>query len=172
MGAHAVMWQMCDPITSVGWYLYENSDYHFAIAYPPAFLPVEPGDVLVAPGAAVTFAPTFDPAIDTNGAKTNLHEISVTVAVHDSSRKEAFDQSHHADAVCALFQTCEGAAGSRYETLGYRTIACGRVYEIVLFIHSGNPDCYPAGAIVPFDRDEFLELFDRMVRTFRLVFCL
>jgi len=166
MFAAAALWAPPTMGAQACWNLYENADYRFAISYPPVFVPVEPGDALVAPGAVVTFTPIFDPAIDATGAKTNLHEISVTVAVADLSGEETSARPAPADDHSGWFHYCEGAAGNRYETLGCRTVSSGMCYEIVLFIHSANPGCYPAGTVVPFDRAKYLELFARMVSTF------
>jgi hypothetical protein len=53
-----------------------------------------------------------------------------------------------------------------YETVSYRTTWGLTCYEIVLFLHCGNPAFYSEGAIVVFDRVRFLHVLDTMVGTF------
>jgi len=47
-----------------------------------------------------------------------------------------------------------------------RVDCSGTSYEIVLFIHSGNPDCYSPGVIAVFDRAKITRLFETIVDTF------
>ena len=63
------------------WCTYTDSDHGFAIGFPGDFVPRVPGDKLAAPGAVVTFVPTFDPSVGKDGLQTNLGEVSVTVAM-------------------------------------------------------------------------------------------
>jgi hypothetical protein len=60
----------------------------------------------------------------------------------------------------------EGAAGNRYGTSTLATSFAGSRYEIVLFVHSANPDCYPLGTVAMFDSIVIERLFETMVGTF------
>jgi hypothetical protein len=163
------------------WKTYEDEEYGFQIKYPDDFIRTEHAYELVVSGAVVTFAPSFDPSIDRTGAKTNLHDFSVTIGVTDapvvvSQQEGACSAYAHERRLNGLRRVggirfarycfSEGAVGNRYEKLSYRT-ACGDTcYEIALFVHYGNPYCYSPGAIKIFDPTAILRLFDTMVSTF------
>jgi hypothetical protein len=168
-------------VDTTGWHSYENEQYGFQIKYPDDFIPTEHAYELVTSGAVVTFVPTFDPSIDTTGAKTNLYDFSVTIGVTDVSTslsgQDAFcylyaherrlnGQRELSRVHFARYYFSEGAVGNRYEKLSYRA-ACGDTcYEITLFVHYGSPYCYSPGAIKTFDPTEILHLFDTMAGTF------
>ncbi len=170
----------CGWVSTAGWKTYEDGEHGFAIKYPKDFVAVLPGDELVTAGAVVTFVPTFDPSIDETGARTNLHEVSVTIGVVDTGPLP------HEESLClmcadeqrldglrelggrplARYCVFDAGAGNRYEKVSYR-MACGRrIYEIALFAHYGNPDCYPEGTIAVFDPIGILQLFGTMASAF------
>lgn len=168
-------------IDTTTWKTYKNEECGFQIKYPLEFVQAENAQEIVVSGAVVTFRPRFDPSIDKTGVKTNLHDFSVSIGV-----KDAHADVSHRDASCSVYphermlnglfrvgnviftKHCfsEGAVGNRYEKLSYRAICRNTCYEIALFIHSANPDCYPRGAIKIFDPIEILCLFDTMLSTF------
>lgn len=163
------------------WQTYSNDEYGFQIKYPPDFNLAEDANALVASGAVVTFIPAYIPSIDGTGAKTNLIAFSVTIGVTDSpvalGQRSAFVLScalehevngprdgGHTRFVKSYYS--EGAAGNRYEKLSYLADCGDKRYEIVLFVHSGNPGCYSTDAITIFDPAEIACLFEMMVATF------
>lgn len=168
-------------VDTTDWKTYKNEKYGFQIKYPIEFIQAKNAQEIVVSGAVVTFAPSFDSAIDRSGAKTNLHNLSVTIGVSDAEAAVS-----HQDAYCSVYphdrmqnalfrvgnllftkyQFSEGAVGNRYERLSYRTVCRSTCYEIALFVHSGNPHCYSTGAIKIFDPTDILRLFDTMVSTF------
>jgi hypothetical protein len=163
------------------WNVYRSEPYGFQMQYPPDFEIAAVPNALAAEGAVVTFVPRYDPSIDSRGAKTNLIGFSVTVGVTSSAvapsstvsclsrgARQNLHWSPSRRIPFARHPSSEGAAGNRYQTLSYLTDRGGRAYEIVLFIHSGNPGNYSPGAITTFDRAEITRLFDVMVSTFRL----
>lgn len=163
------------------WHTYSNDEYGFQIKYPPDFDLAEDANALVALGAVVTFIQTSDPSIDGTGAKTNLIAFSVTIGVTDSPaalrQRSAFCLAYAPEYELngphdvghtrfAKSYSSEGAAGNRYEKLSYLTDCGGRRYEIALFVHSGNPGCYPPDSITIFDPAAIVRLFETMVATF------
>jgi len=171
----------CGWVDTTGWNTYENERYGFQIKYPHDFTTTEHDYEHVTSGAVVTFVPTFDPSIDRAGAKTNLFDFSVTIGVTEypmallKQNVSCLARTHECrlDGLrevgsirFARYYYGEGAVGNRYEKLSYRAACGGTRYEIALFIHSGNPDCYSPGAITIFDPAEILHLLDTMVGTF------
>jgi len=171
----------CGWVDTTGWNTYEDEGHGFQIKYPHDFIAAEYAYENVTSGAVVTFVPTFDPSIDRTGAKTNLFDFSVTIAVTEElaallkqnasclarARECRLDGQREVGSIrFARYYYGEGAVGNRYEKLSYCTTCGGTRYEIALFIHSGNPDCYSPGAITIFDPAEILHLFDTMVGTF------
>jgi len=163
------------------WRTYRNDEYEFQIKYPSDFDLSEDANALVASGAVVTFIQTSDPSIDGEGAKTNLIAFSVTIAVTDSPvalrQRSAFvlacaleyEVDGPRDGVHTRFVKSyysEGAAGNRYEKLSYLADCGDKRYEIVLFVHSGNPGCYSTDAITIFDPVAMELLIEAMVGTF------
>jgi len=163
------------------WYTYRNDEYGFQIKYPPDFNLAEDANALVASGAVVTFIPAYNPSIDRTGAKTNLIAFSVTIGVTDSPvappQRSAFclayapehelnglSDGSHTRFAKSYFS--EGAVGNRYETFSYLADCGDKCYEIALFVHSGNPGCYPTDAVTIFDAAEIALLFETMVGTF------
>lgn len=164
-GCSSLVRDGCQTGIPLGWRIFCSSAHGFSMAYPPGLALVTPGDARVAPGAIVTFSPISDPSIDATGARTNLIEWSVTVAVAGSSQRTGLSRSAGPTICFERTQSCEGAAGNRYETIVYSTVVHGISYSVALFIHSGNPDCYSPGATVPFDRDGLLAILEQMVGT-------
>ena len=172
-------------LTGVGadsWITYQSNEYGFLIKYPHDYVLAEAAFELAAPGAVVTFVPTFDPSADRTGANTNLLEVSVTVGVTLASALS----SHRGFPGCdccivhrpsgssedgdGFFLTCrrtEGAAGHRFSLLSYSTVCGDRRYEIALCLHYANPDCYSPGTIRSFDQTEIVRVFEAMVGAFR-----
>jgi hypothetical protein len=169
-----------DQVDTTRWATFRSDQSGFAIKYPHGFVPQVPGDELVLPGAVVTFVPTFDPSIDESGSRTNLYEVSVTVGVVSA------DYHAQGEAPCPIgegglrlnggediagktfsrYCFSEAGAGNVYEEVGYRTTSGSICYEIVLFLHYGNPACYPEGTVVVFDPMGPLCVLDAMVSTF------
>jgi hypothetical protein len=164
------------------WCTYTSDDHGFAIRYPGDFLPEVPGDVVVLPGAVVTFVPTFDPSIGKDGVQTNLCEVSVTVGVAGFARscpqQEPPYVALRANSALpdiriiggrAFTVTCsaDAGAGNVYETVSYRTTWGLRYFEIVLLLHYGNLAFYPEGTVVAFNPLPFLQMLDRIVSTFQ-----
>jgi len=157
----------CDPEARLApaWRNYSNLEHGFSIAYPSNWRPVEPGDARVAAGAVVSFVPVKDCTSDASGRKTNLIEVSVTVAVTGASGDTGTGDRPQGSAGFTRTRFCEGAAGNRYETIVSSTVVEGVSYSIALFVHSGNPGCYTAGSIVLFDRGGLLAILEQMIET-------
>lgn len=163
------------------WHTYRNDEYGFLIKYPPDFNLAESANALVASGAVVTFIQRRDPSIDGTEAKTNLIVLSVTIGVTNSpvapTQRSVFCLAYVPEpkldgprnvglASFAKSYSSEGAVGNRYDQVSYITDCGNSRYEIVLFVHSGNPGCYAPDAITIFDPDEIASFFETMVGTF------
>ena len=168
-------------VDTTGWNTYESEGHGFQIKYPHDFITTEHAYEHVTLGAVATFVPTFDPSIDRTGAETNLLDFSVTIGITEypmalsqqnasclaRAHERRLDGLREVGRIrFARYYYWEGAVGNRYEKLSYCTACGGTRYEIALFVHSGNPDCYSPGAITIFDPAEILHLFDTMVGTF------
>jgi len=155
----------------------------FTLRYPSDFTLSLPGCGLSAPGAVVTFAPSFNPSIDSTGATTNLDEVSVTVAVVRSSRDQPKPETacvvagtdSGLPAVLAVggqvfYRSCcsDAAAGNMYDIVSYRTTRGIWCYEVVLLLHYGNLGCYSEGTVTAFEPRRFLRILEAMVSTFRV----
>jgi len=163
-----------------GWRVYRSNEHLFQISYPPGFCIAEIPSALVENDAVVTFVPESDSSISKMRASTNLISVSVTIAVSDLTGIPKQESEPCAlDGLPRRFRDldkrwvdftrsylCEGAVGNRYETSTMATSVGGRHYEIILFVHSANPSCYPAGTIAIFNRTEIARLFEAMVNTF------
>jgi len=163
--------------TPAEWAVYESDEYRFRIEYPPTFKEAELSSMPVTNSAVVSFVPASDPSVGEAGERTNLISFSVTIGVSDSG--DTSDQDTQAGAlddpqrrVCGPYphfvriSLFEGAMGNRYKTEVLATTFAGKRYEIILFVHSANPGCYPAGAITIFDSAKVAGLFDTMVGSF------
>ena len=170
------------PVARSGtWCTYTDSDHGFAIGFPGDLVPRAPGDELAAPGAVVTFVPTFDHSVGKDGLQTNLGEVSVTVAMANTGscpQQESLCLAQWTGSELpdtriiegrAFTVTCssDAGAGNVYETITYRA-AWGEVpYEISLFFHYGNLSFYAEGTVTAFDPEPFVKILDAMAGTFR-----
>jgi len=161
------------------WHTYRNTEYGFRIDYPSSLHVASDPDALATEGAVVTFIPAGDPSIDGTGAKTNLIRFSVTIGVTNRSAASSqgtscpladpghgFDDRESGRMRFKRHHTAEGAVGNRYEKLSYLSHRGDRCYEIALFVHSGNPGCYPPGGVTIFDPTGMTRLLETMVCTF------
>jgi len=148
------------------WPAYRSDTDRFEIRYPSGFAVAKPAHGLVAHGAVVTFVPIDDPSFDETGRKSNLIALSVTVGVSESANGCA-EEAEGRYPNFVRTDCCEGAVGNRYETTILTTDCRGSRYEIVLFVHSANPGCYPPGAVTTFDSAGIERMFETMARTFR-----
>jgi len=170
------------PVARSGtWCTYTDSDHGFAIGFPGDFVPRVPGDKLAAPGAVVTFVPTFDHSVGKDGLQTNLVEVSVTVAMANTGScpqqeplclaqwagSELSDTRIIEDRAFTVTCSSNAGAGNVYETITYRA-AWGEVpYEISLCFHYGNLSFYAEGTVTPFDPEPLVKTLDAMASTFR-----
>jgi len=165
------------------WNLYSNSACRFEIKYPPNWLVETERDALVASGAVVTFAPAYDPSLNALGSRTNLVSLSVTVSVTGPSGSmqahtcceggsdPPSDVYTYRPQRTRFLRTVlsEGAVGNRYTTLALATRFGATRYEIILFIHSANPGCFPPGAVAAFDAGKIEQVFEAIMDTFQLI---
>jgi len=163
--------------TIADWSVYRNDEYRFQIKYPSTFNRADVANTLVAQGAVVTFVPAYAPSVNEAGDRTNLISLSVTIGVSDPAGAleqeiESGAPDDRANTGCGFYprfvrsHRSEGAVGNRYETVVFATRVAGERYEIILFVHSANPGCYPVGTITIFDAAEVVQLFETMVRSF------
>ena len=173
--------QVSSRSNTADWHTYRNDKHGFQIKYPPDFNLAKEANTLVALEAVVTFIPAYDPTIDGTGAETNLIAFSVTIGVTDSpgapTQRSAFCQAYvpepglngPRDVSLTRFTksySSEGAVGNRYERFSYFMDCGDSRYVIALFVHSGNPGCYPPDAITIFDSARIARFFETMVGTF------
>ena len=165
------------------WSTYRNTECQFEIKYPPNWLVETTPDALVAGGAVVTLVPAYDPSLNELGNRTNLVSLSVTVSVtppsgnmqagtcRDGSGDPARDVYAYRPQRTRFLRTVlsEGAVGSRYETLAMATRFGATRYEIILFVHSANPGCFPPGMVAAFDAGKTEQVFEAMMDTFQLI---
>ncbi|MEW5826520.1 MAG: VCBS repeat-containing protein [Candidatus Bipolaricaulota bacterium] len=172
------------PVAPSGpWHTYTNSDSGFAIEYPPDFAPTALGDgCTTANSSVITFVPTFDPSIGADGVRTNLGEVSVTVAVARSKDSSPARNPHHLTQASgsnpsetrivggrafAVTRCCDAGAGNVYEKITYRATWSEVPYEISLLFHYGNLSFYSFGTVTAFDPEPFVKTLDAMAGTFR-----
>jgi len=163
---------------SCGWFEYRNPVHGFRICVPADLTVSEEAESLVVQGAVVSFGSTFDRSIRTDGSRTNLHDVRVAIGVIDvnsADGKIVQQTARHGDTTIVrgieftVYRNVEGAVGNRYETLSYVTFVEGRRFEIALFLHDSDPDCYGPGQVVLFDREAIHEWFETMICSFSVL---
>jgi hypothetical protein len=160
------------------WNLYRNEEFGVEVAYPSGFfidIPCQPAAVM---GNVIV---SFRLADTRYYSGTNLSKACVIVGASQSQEalssclepqselEESLGEVEIDSITLYKGSTVEGAAGSIYEQISYRTIHEDTCYEIALFMHSGNVENYPAGTVSEFDREEVLEKLEQIPPTFRFL---
>lgn len=164
------------------WQEYQNPTYGFSISYPENLMLSTGGDFPDAiSGQVVAFVPvTFDSYSSVNLVSYSVlvgitERISPSAAATEMKRNPLYaaeiqtgqEENEIHGLYFSRYYSAEGAAGHLYEKISCRVVVRGIRYEIAMLIHSTNLGAMPAG-VVPFDAISLGELFETMVRTFRM----
>ena len=172
-----------DIIPDVPSVVYQNSTYHFSVAYPATgsiltgtdgnfagFLPLTATPVIAFTLPASLFEGTnLGTAGVYIGATTSPVVVATCTSASKSMDETAASSTTYGGATYNIFTSTGVGAGNIYDEKTFRTLRGGVCFEIVEMLHSGQIGNYTPGTTKEYDKPTFAGYLDGIVKTFMFV---
>ncbi|MDQ3014364.1 MAG: hypothetical protein M3Q73_00685 [bacterium] len=168
-------------VASYTWTASKNTALGYELSYPEGAMTYKPGTVaetgMLNPNKKIKkdrFVVSSDYIKGTNLASDS----GVTIEVYDSTQlcqAEYVPENFAASPVQTIngktFSTASsqsGAAGNFYQHTLFKTVHEGKCYVAIAVTHTTNVGAYPAGEVIEYNKAELMELYTKLISTFKV----